>query len=79
LRALAEDDADLAGIVHALAVRVTTQDARRPVRGQQDAGQHFDGRGLACAIDTDVADDLTRFDIEGDVIYGGLVLMLRTE
>ncbi len=67
LRALAEDDADIARIGHPLRLRVATEHGHRSGTGRKDAGQHLDHRRFAGAIRTEITDRLARRDLEGDV------------
>ena len=77
LGALPEDHADLARVVHPLAVRVAPQHAHLPAGGHQDAGQHLDRGRLTRAVHADVPDHLARLDLQVDAVHRQFVHELR--
>jgi hypothetical protein len=79
LGALAKDNADVARVGHAVAMRVAAEDAHLTCRRQEDTRQHLNRRRFARAIDADVADDLPRLDGEADVLDRRLRLVARPE
>ncbi len=76
---LAEDDADVAGVLLSLLVRDQTVDDQAAGGGNEDAGQHLDGGGLAGAVRPEIGDRFPGLDAEVDVIDGQLVLVLACE
>ena len=86
LAALAEDDADLAGIRHALLVRRAAEHRERRRRGHEDAGHHLDHGRFAGAVGAEIADGLARLDREADIgnrrnfgVFGGDERLERPE
>ena len=68
--ALAEDHADPAGQLGALAAGVDARDADRAGGRHQDAGEHLDRGRLAGAVRADVADHLAGLDLEAQLLHG---------
>lgn len=70
LAALAENDADLAGIVHPPQVWGPAEDRERAVARHQSAGHHLDHRRFAGAIRAEIANGFAGRDVETDVGNG---------
>ena len=51
-------------------VRDMTQDVGRAAGGVEQPREHFEGRGLSRSVRAEKADDLARFDAEGDRLNG---------
>jgi hypothetical protein len=66
---LAEDHPHGLRLADAIVVRHEPVDFQRAAGRLQDAGHHFDRGGFPGAVRTDVADDLARFDVEGDACH----------
>ncbi len=76
LAALAEDDADVAGVLPALLVRYDPGDLDRAGSRHEDPGEHLDRGRLAGPVGTDVADQFARLDGHVDVLDRHFFLVL---
>ncbi len=79
LGALAEHHADGFHILRALAKGDESVDDNFAAGRNKNAGEHFDGRGFARAIRSDVADHFAAFDGETDTVHGGHGAILADE
>ena len=75
LRALAEHDADMLGVLLALLVGDAAVHQDLPRRGRQDSGEHLDGGGLSRAVGAHVAHEFAVADGEADVVHRPLDLV----
>ena len=66
-------DADLALDLDGVGDGVKTEDLNRARGGGEQAGEHLDGGGLACAVGTEEAEELAGGDREVDILNGGEV------
>ena len=69
LRALAEDRANVIGQFAALLPGCVAKHLGLAIAGKQDAGQHFDGGGLAGPVRADEAEQFARFHLEREPAY----------
>src|SRR5450759_2734709 len=76
---LAEDDADVAGVLLALLVRNQAVDDEAARGRHEAAGEHVDRGRLARAVGPEICDRLPGLDAEVDVVDGQLVLVLACE
>ncbi|OAV51680.1 hypothetical protein A6U98_18770 [Rhizobium sp. WYCCWR10014] len=67
---MAEDDADLARIVHPLQMRRSAEHREGAGARHQDAGHHLDHRRFAGAIGAEITHGFARRDVEADVGNG---------
>ncbi|MNC34714.1 hypothetical protein D3C75_831660 [compost metagenome] len=64
LGALAEDGADLGGVLHSFFIRIDTVYRNTARRGHQYSAQHLDRGGLAGTIRPHIGDSLTGFNAQ---------------
>ena len=65
------DDADLALDFEGMGGEVEAEKLDVARGGREQPGHHFDGGGFAGSIGSEEAEELTRSDVEGDVIDRG--------
>src|ERR1700722_9705701 len=79
LAALAEDHADVARVLLTALPGDQAGDADLTGGGNENAGEHLDGRGFAGAVRADVADQLAGLERERDAADGAALLVFARE
>jgi hypothetical protein len=69
LRTLPEDRANVIGKFPTLFPECVPEHLSLTVTGEQDAGQHLDGGGLASPVRTDKTEQIPRFHLEREPAY----------